>query len=279
MKLLILCVGRRVQLVKWFKEYFNSFGDEVYVQDSDINAPALYYGDCECNWNIDMVSSLFENSIINKIDAIITLIDNAEYIVSYKNDFQRHNIQVFMPDRNTAILCRDKFKLYQEYGSRLSLCPTSLVKDRNGARSSGVEKIIQPYLEGKEYNVQAYFDYFTKKLVSIFMQEKILMRSGETERSITIYEEDIYHEIKKLEVLNLQGAVDIDIIESCGTYYIIDINPRFGGGYPMAHESGVDFIKLIHNNMKGNENEWQEPNYKTGVRFMKYDVLHKEIIA
>lgn len=275
MKLLILCVGRRVQLVKWFKEYFNSFGDEVYVQDSDINAPALYYGDCECNWNIEMVSSLYDNSVANKIKAIITLIDNAEYIASYKKEFQKNEIELIMPDRKTAMICRDKYKLYKEYETILSLCPTAIVKDRNGSRSSGVEKIIQPYLDGKEYNVQAYFDHYSKKLVSVFMQEKLFMRAGETERSQSIWNDDIYHEIKKLEILNLQGAVDIDVIESCGTYYIIDINPRFGGGYPMAHESGVNFISLIHNNMKGNENEWQEPNYKTGVRFMKYDVLYK----
>ena len=49
------------------------------------------------------------------------------------------------------------------------------------------------------------------------------------------------------------------------------MNPRFGGAYLHAYGAGVDFIKLIDNNLHGKENEIQIGNYEEGVVMMMYD--------
>ena len=45
--------------------------------------------------------------------------------------------------------------------------------------------------------------------------------------------------------------IDIDIFDVDGQYYISEVNPRFGGGYPHAYESGCNHMKLILNNLSG----------------------------
>ena len=56
-----------------------------------------------------------------------------------------------------------------------------------------------------------------------------------------------------------------------GTYYISEVNPRFGGGYPHAYECGCDHMTLIQNNIHGIANASDIGNYDEGVYMMKYN--------
>ena len=51
-----------------------------------------------------------------------------------------------------------------------------------------------------------------------------------------------------------RGQIDIDIFEIGGDYYISEVNPRFGGGYPHAYECGCNHMDLIVNNLSGKTN-------------------------
>ena len=64
---------------------------------------------------------------------------------------------------------------------------------------------------------------------------------------------------------------DIDIFDINGTYYISEVNPRFGGGYPHAYECGVDHMKLILNNLNGIANQKNIGAYEKGIYMMKYN--------
>jgi carbamoyl-phosphate synthase large subunit len=63
----------------------------------------------------------------------------------------------------------------------------------------------------------------------------------------------------------------MDIIERDGRYYIIDINSRFGGGYPLAYECGENYPLYIINNIRGRKNTARIGQYPEGVRMMKHD--------
>ena len=65
--------------------------------------------------------------------------------------------------------------------------------------------------------------------------------------------------------------IDIDIFEINGEYYISEVNPRFGGGYPHAYECGVNHMKLIVNNLNGAANASAIGSYDDGVYMMKYN--------
>ena len=68
-----------------------------------------------------------------------------------------------------------------------------------------------------------------------------------------------------------RGQIDIDIFEIDGEYYISEVNPRFGGGYPHAYECGCDHMMLIKNNIDGKVNEKNIGAYDEGVYMMKYN--------
>lgn len=68
-----------------------------------------------------------------------------------------------------------------------------------------------------------------------------------------------------------RGQIDIDIFDIGGSYYISEVNPRFGGGYPHAYESGSDHMKLIVENMEGKANQSVIGQYRENIYMMKYN--------
>ena len=73
------------------------------------------------------------------------------------------------------------------------------------------------------------------------------------------------------EDLELNGPCDMDFFVKDGEYYLSEINPRFGGAYLHAYGAGVDFIKLILNNIHGIENQSIIGQYEDDVIMMMYD--------
>lgn len=63
----------------------------------------------------------------------------------------------------------------------------------------------------------------------------------------------------------------MDFFYQNGQYYLSEINPRFGGAYLHAYGAGVDFVKLIRENVEGRENPENIGNYEEDVVMMMYD--------
>lgn len=279
MKNLLICsAGRRINIVKYFKEELNKFKNKVFATDRLNTAPALYYADDYFILN-DLYFSSKQNFIDHilfkcielEISHIITLNDvQLAFFSRFKDYFKKHNIELIMSDYNIIKKCYDKTK-YNYFP--INQVPTTIVKKRYGSASDGL--VRQPYIEGQEYNVQCYFDINNGCLIDIFIQKKISMRAGETDKSISCWDQEIADEIFKLsDVKGFRGAIDIDVIKS-DKPYIIDINPRFGGGYPLAHYCGCNFVNNIilniqNKELKNNKNYL----YKLDVIMMKYNGLH-----
>ena len=65
--------------------------------------------------------------------------------------------------------------------------------------------------------------------------------------------------------------IDLDLFEEGGVFYLSEVNPRFGGGYPHAYECGVNFPGLLLRNLEGKENACEIGNYPPGITMMKYN--------
>lgn len=134
--------------------------------------------------------------------------------------------------------------------------------------------IIQEFMDGEEIGADVYIDPISQKVVSIFTKEKIKMRAGETDKSRSFKDEKLFQLIKQIvEKIGYVYMIDMDIFKINGEYYISEINPRFGGGYPHAYESGVNFPKLIVNSMNGIENKINIGNYNEDIYMMKYNEI------
>jgi len=134
--------------------------------------------------------------------------------------------------------------------------------------------MIQEYMNGEEYGADVYIDMISGETVSIFIKKKIKMRAGETDKAISVKDEKLFNILKEfVKKANLKGIIDIDIFKINDDYYISEVNPRFGGGYPHAYECGVNVPKMIINNLKSIENKQSIGNYKDNIYMMKYNEM------
>ena len=132
--------------------------------------------------------------------------------------------------------------------------------------------MIQEFLNGQEIGVDVYIDLISREVVSIFTKKKIKMRAGETDKAVSFKDDKLFELIERFVLESgYIGQIDIDIFDIGGQYYISEVNPRFGGGYPHAYECGCDHMKLILNNLKGVVNPRCIGEYEEGVCMMKYN--------
>ena len=116
--------------------------------------------------------------------------------------------------------------------------------------------MIQEFLDGQEIGADVYIDMVSHEVVSIFTKKKLKMRAGETDKAVSFQDEKLFALIEQfVKDAGYNGQIDIDIFDVNGEYYISEVNPRFGGGYPHAFESGANHMKLIVNNLKGQAND------------------------
>ncbi|MBP2241856.1 carbamoyl-phosphate synthase large subunit [Cytobacillus eiseniae] len=240
---------------------------------------------------------------------VLTLIDpELSLLASYKKELANHGIQAIVSEERIIDICFDKYNTYQFLQENNIPCiPTYIdvekamkdidigkisfpliVKPRNGSASIGIHKVttmkevedykershfvLQPFIDGDEYGVDCYIDLITQQTTNIFVKKKISMRAGETDKSISIIDPILNEEVEKLiNVLKPIGPIDIDCFKTENGYVISEINPRFGGGYPHAHELGQNFVHNIINNLFEKANSFDEKGYKEGSTLLKFD--------
>lgn len=131
------------------------------------------------------------------------------------------------------------------------------------------DMIIQEMIVGKEYGIDVFND-LTKNPVRCVVKEKIAMRSGETDKSKTVIDSEISKTMRKLgEKLGHIGNLDSDVIRKDDLIYILDLNPRFGGGYPATHASGVNLLELVLNLYEKKEIKADFYTYEENLLIMK----------
>ena len=131
--------------------------------------------------------------------------------------------------------------------------------------------LIQEALQGDEYGLDIVND-FKGNHFGTFTRKKLKMRSGETDKAISIIDER-FNEVGKIIGENLKhiGNADCDVFLVNDKLYVLEINPRFGGGYPFSHEAGVNIVSIYLEWLNGNSNVSKYNNYKAGVLCSKCD--------
>lgn len=134
--------------------------------------------------------------------------------------------------------------------------------------------MIQEFLDGQEFGADIYIDMISGEVVSVFVKKKLKMRAGETDKAVSFKDEALFDLIVRFaEESGYRGQIDIDIFNVGGVYYISEVNPRFGGGYPFAYETGCDHIAMILKNLNGEVNKKQIGTYEENVYTMKYSEI------
>ena len=106
--------------------------------------------------------------------------------------------------------------------------------------------MIQEKLTGSEYGLDVMNDLYGKN-VGVSVKQKLAMRSGETDKAITV-DLPVVREIgyRIGQALGHIGNLDVDVMQRAdGAYCVLELNPRFGGGFPFSYEAGVNFPKVL----------------------------------
>ena len=146
--------------------------------------------------------------------------------------------------------------------------------------------MIQEYMDGTEFGADVYVDMISGKCTDIVVKQKLNIRAGETDMSVSFKDGKLFDVICDFaEMCGFRGMIDIDIFEIDGVYYLSEVNPRFGGGYPHAYGCGVNMAAAVVRNLSGEENEVRIGEYKEGICMMKFnevmirDMAGEEIVA
>ncbi len=105
--------------------------------------------------------------------------------------------------------------------------------------------LIQEAMPGVEYGLDIIND-LNGNYCNTVVKQKLAMRSGETDGAITVHEPLLMDLGAKLAKLTKHpGNMDVDVFFDGTTPYILELNPRFGGGYPFSHAAGVNVPQAI----------------------------------
>lgn len=247
-----------------------------------------------------------------QIDGVFSLIDPELSMLAKEKDrfLEIGTVPVISP-YDLVETCFDKYKMYQML-CRMQI-PTGkcfvekeafyqavkkgevsypvFIKPVKGSASININKVnskeevdllftlyddlmIQEYMDGQEYGADVYIDMLSGKCTSVFVKKKVKMRAGETDKSVSFKDEKLFAMLRDfVEKCGFCGMIDIDIFDIGGTYYISEVNPRFGGGYPHAYACGVNMPKQMIENLAGRENEVTIGNYLEYICMMKYNEI------
>lgn len=131
--------------------------------------------------------------------------------------------------------------------------------------------VIQEYLDGVEYGLDVVNDLNGVHVVT-FVKRKLAMRAGETDKAVTM-------DLPALEQLGATlgnllkhvGVLDCDVFVTDRGTYVLDLNPRFGGGYPFSHLAGANIPAALLAWRRSSEVAPEWLRVRTGVRGAKCD--------
>lgn len=247
-----------------------------------------------------------------KVNGVLSLIDpELALLAAHKKRFSEIGVTIIGSDYSLCERAMDKMEMFRWLSKNGYPCARSFdnpqdffeevekgtinypvfMKPIRGSASIAISKVydretiellfrhqdglmIQEYLNGQEIGADCYIDLVSGKVTSVFTKKKLVMRAGETDKGLSFKDPKLFSLIERfVKESGWRGVIDIDIFDVEGTYYISEVNPRFGGGYPHAYECGCDFMKRIISNLSGEATSPMIGDYDEGILMMKYNEI------
>jgi len=308
--ILITSAGRRVELVQAFKaqaaalvpgchviatDYLPAFSAACHVADFSERTPLVT--------DKDYPSFLLELCLQKKIGLVVPTIDTELLVLAACcNLFQKHGIHIVVSSSELIAQCRDKRETgtlfnvqnirYPKIYQRDALQFPCFTKPYNGSCSIGARVIsnidslpaellqdpLMMFMElidksYSEYTVDAYYNR-NGHLRCLVPRKRLEVRAGEVSKGVTrrngVYEFLLEH-LKCLS--GAVGCLTVQIFanESTNDYVGLEINPRFGGGFPLSYAAGAIFPGwLIKEYLLGEEIAFFD-GWESNLMMLRYD--------
>ncbi len=283
--ILITSAGQRVSLVKFFQNEIRKLNSQNKVFTVDLNpvlSPACQISDgfekVEKVSDPAYIDHLLDFCKKNDIKLVVPTIDT-ELLVLAENQkkFLTNGIKVVISSADFINMCRDKRKTGDFFAgcgidvpmvmNKNNLSFPLFIKPYDGSLSKDTflvlkeselneyhfenEKLIfMEYIDHDlhdEYTVDAYYDQ-NSVLKCLVPRKRIFVRAGEVNKGVTSKNEILTFVKKKLsKIAGAIGCITLQFFFNPQTRRIIgiEINPRFGGGYPLSYLAGANYPKFL----------------------------------
>lgn len=308
MNILITSAGRRTSLLLAFREAAQKDGLKVFVTDIDPLAPACALADQAFQVPrvtdptylptiLELARKHGVGLIVPTIDTELTaLADSAEL-------FLAEGIHPLISSPNFVAICSDKWETFLTFGAQGVAVPDSwipgglpsdlpqhlFIKPRNGSASAhtfpcpkdSLEKIlplvpypiIQEHLQGQEITIDALVDFKGRPLHSV-PRERIRTLGGESIQGVTLDAPEVdAWTLSVLQVcghLGARGPLTLQAFRTERGLVLTEINPRFGGGFPLALAAGGDYPAWILRLLQGEVIPPSFGAYRKGLYMTRY---------
>jgi len=309
--ILITSAGRRVELVRSFqielkKKFLNSkvytaeakpeWASACRISDGFFTIPRV---DSE-----NYINSILELCIKHEIKIVIPTIDTELLVLSNAKElFLLNSIHIIVSDFELITKCRDKRKTNKLFSDLSINVPTPIVKENptfplfikpyDGSLSKDIylinckEELSESLINNpklmfmeyinpsnfNEYTIDAYYDK-SNILKCLVPRRRIEVRGGEISKGRT--EKLKFYYILKEKLNSIKGANGCLTIQ----FFVgklneeiigIEINPRFGGGFPLSYASGANYPEYIIQEYLMNEPIEFKDNWVENRVMLRYD--------
>ncbi len=303
--ILITSAGRRVSLVKSFQETLKKYNINGKVYTTDMN-PTLSSA-CQISDGYIKVPRVTDKNYLailkqicieKNISIVVPTIDTELSILAeVKLDFQDIGTFIaiskkdicdifYLKDSTERFFIDHKFDtpkmvdinqciypIFAKLNNSSCSIGATIVNSKEEANELALNSnyIFQEFINADEYTVDVFIDK-NSQIISIVPRLRMEVRAGEVSKAKTVKDRDIVDAIKRL-VVKLDGAygcITIQLFKTESRIIFIEINPRFGGGYPLSYLSGANFADYLIQDYLNIALEYNE-NWKDGNIMLRYD--------
>lgn len=282
--ILILSAGRRVELVQAFQAELKALISDAQVFCTDMKphlSSACQVSDgcfpVPSVTDEHYIDNVLKISLENNIGMIVPTIDTELLLLSQKRGlFLAHDIEIVISSEGLIGDCRDKRRtaeLFTKLGvtqpaiyDKNNLVFPCFCKPYDGSCSIGAFAISSPeeitaeiiadpknmFMElipktYSEYTVDAYYSY-NGTLKCIVPRKRLEVRAGEVSKGVT--KKNFVYDYLLERVSDLPGArgcitLQFFVNEETEDVRGLEVNPRFGGGFPLSYDAGANFTKWL----------------------------------
>ncbi|OPZ49708.1 MAG: carbamoyl phosphate synthase-like protein [Firmicutes bacterium ADurb.BinA052] len=311
MNVLITCAGRRTSLLSEFVKAARRREGIVAAADTDALAPAVMLADTAVRMpplRDSSYISVLEGAIRDMhADLVVPTIDTELLLLAtYKERLERNGCTVLVSASNLVEILRDKFvmaSVFSRHGIRVPACwvpgsinasdlPDALfVKPRDGSASKHVYRLrrsqldavlpmvpspmVQEEIQGPEITVDGLLD-MAGRCVHYVPRRRVKTLAGESVQSVTIDDSDIREWLLAVfGILGSMGGIGPMTVQAFLTDdgpVLSEINPRFGGGVPLAFAAGGHYPEWILQMLGGEHVESRIGEYTKGLWMTRHHI-------